>query len=67
MREIHAYKIRNNNLPHATQKMNYSGSGFDSRVINIIIGDSESILIVSIEGSYPFITNQWKSFIEELV
>lgn len=62
--EIYAYKIKTEDLPLATTKMNYrEGSFFESSVINIMPNGSISTVIVNINGFYPFITNQWNEFI----
>ncbi len=53
-----AFQVQPYNLTLATQKMNYSGDGFQSRVVQIIYGEP-CIVIVEMDGSYPFITNQW--------
>lgn len=63
MRMIRAYKVRNDNLPKITGMMNSSDLFFRSEVTDVIVGENASIVIVKMEGSYPFIENQWEKFI----
>jgi hypothetical protein len=63
---IECFEIRNSHLPIASKLMNnYSEVFFTSRIINIIVGESTSIVIVEITGSYPFIENKWKTIVVE--
>lgn len=50
-------------LPRATIEMNCFSDSFESRVVEIISGEDNSIVIVELDGSYPYITNKWESFI----
>ena len=62
---IKVFKVRNEDLPRATTLMNYSSinESFRSRVINIIAGNSESMVMVEMIDSYPYITNEWEEVI----
>jgi len=60
---IEIYKIRNEDLPKATKVLNGNWTAFKSKVVDIIIDKNTSLLIVELNGSYPFITNQWESLI----
>lgn len=62
--EIKAFKIMIDDLPIATKEMNYSCNFFKSFVKDVIIRDERyAMVIVEIHGNYPYITNQWKGFI----
>jgi hypothetical protein len=60
---IEVYPVINTNLPEATKLMNRKSDQFESRVVEIIVGDRESLVIVELKGSYPFITEQWEKVI----
>ena len=62
---IKVYPVINTNLPEATNLMNEKGDYFESRVIEIMVGEWESLVIVKLKGSYPYITDKWKLVINE--
>ena len=62
-KKIRAYKVRNGDLPLATEKMNYYGDSFESKVKEIITGGTSSVVIVELDGSYPYIENEWNEFV----
>ena len=62
---IKVYPVINTNLPEATNLMNENGDYFESRVVEIIVGEWESLVIVELKGSYPYITDKWKLVINE--
>ncbi len=61
---IKAYRILNENLPRATREMSCCYELFECKVKEIIRGDSESIVIVEMNGFYPAVTNEWSFIIE---
>jgi hypothetical protein len=60
---IHAYKVMTKCLPEATQAINGNWGCLKSRVIHIEVMQEVSIVIVEMQGTYPYITNQWDEFI----
>ena len=67
-KRIQAYYIHRNLLPLATKLMNEDTDNFKSRVIDVIyqihsdfrFNCEEVIVIVEIEGYYPYITGKWQ-------
>lgn len=77
MSRTRAFRVRTSDLPEATKKMTYNPSGpptadmpFSSKVVAVFppspAGNSlASIVIVEMQGDYPYITEQWNPFIVE--
>jgi hypothetical protein len=59
-KHIEVYNVRTDDLPRATKAMNCDrGSFFKSRVLEVRTGDEISLVVVELDGYYPYITNQW--------
>ena len=65
---IKCYFVKDNKLPVATKEMNYYCSHFCSKVIQIIkleeYHENKSVVIVEMNGSYPFVEAEWEKFTE---
>lgn len=64
-KRVHVYEIETRLLPLATKLMNQERCGnpsppFESRVIEIITGEPDSMIIVEVYGKYPYITTRWE-------
>jgi len=57
------FRVPTDRLPEATAAMNYTGDFFRSRVCDVIPQGPESLVVVELDGSYPFIENEWEVFI----
>ena len=58
-KHIHVYRVRTESLPRATEAMNGSWDFFHSRVLEVRTGDRISLVVVELDGYYPYITNKW--------
>ncbi len=59
---VMAYRVRNGDLPEATRAMNSRHEWFGARVEAIIVGELASIVIVELNGRYPFVENEWEKY-----
>ena len=60
------YKVLAQDLPKATKEMNFSESFFSSTVVDILlITEKECLVVLDVQGDYPYITNKWKELIIE--
>ena len=62
-----AYDVDRQHLAYATKIMTFNGDFFESKVVDIIRTSWEEtfIIVVRMNGSYPYITNQWKGIIKQ--
>lgn len=61
-----AYKVLTLELPKACKLFNHRESFFESMVTDIIplSNSSYSIVVIDINGEYPYLTNTWKQVIQ---
>jgi len=60
---IQVFELYNQYLVRATRNMNCNDDFFKARVISLIPnGKNRTLVGVEIEGSYPYVTNQWEEY-----
>lgn len=63
-----AHRVSIDTLPEVTKRCNYQEAFFKSEVsgIYLIAGTtSQFIVVLDVQGSYPYIENQWKELFED--